>query len=143
MRVRLPRFITGGWGQYEADRGLTIRCYERERLASNLRLVDDLVLTLTHVGWLPPGPSPLEIMAAKQREDKVPALAEAVKEADAILAEATAEVHRARAIGDGADLKAIAKGIRRLVDGLLALWPWSASPLIMSAETAFEGISQV
>lgn len=145
MRLHLPSFVEGGWGEYPPDRQRMIGMYERERIASNVRLANDLILTLMHAGWLPSGPSPMEILSERARANTLCSMHDAAEAADGLKIEGVLMVRsaKARAAKDDINRKGIARGISRLVDALLALWPWSSSPLIMDAATAFESLSRV
>lgn len=145
MHVYLPHFVTGGWGEYEPldDRLRMIVFYERERLNSNLRLLTDLVHTLTHAGWLAAGPSPLEILALKRRGPVV-SVRKSSRRAARVRLEAVTDLKAAWGLPHGRNLMAISRAIRKLVEAMLELWPWSSSPVIMSVRSAYsKGLSQV
>lgn len=140
--------VTGGYGEYDPDCWQMIGFYERERLASNLRLVDDLVSELKKAGLLTEEAdikSPIDVLAEKKANDAVLSLEDAIDRADLLLQEGT------QLVGSTSDMpydrgmqEVVAKGIRKLVDALLVCWPWSCSPLIMGVKTACSsGLSRV
>lgn len=120
-----------------------IEWYEKERLPFNLRTVNCLIFTLVQAGWLLPGHVlPLQALQSDIRGGRIKYIDRAVETAESRLSDGVRGLQEA--LSTGFDQSAISRAIALLVQGLVACWPWSASPVIMTAEQACTvGLSQV
>lgn len=136
-----PPGVTAG----DVGGAVTIENMEKERLATNVRIVNDLILTLQHFGWLPKNyRSPLKNLEERKKHKKILPISEAVRAAEVFQQRGKDEVQIAKSLKGHERRLLICKAIGHLVEALLSCWPWTTSHLIMSIEEAYErGLSQV
>lgn len=122
--------------------------WEKERLATNLRIVQSLIRTLRSFNWLAADhPLPADVVVARkaQTEGGIRPISVAVKTAEKLWRKGAGKLKNARLLqfGDSRDCR-ISESIAYLVKAHLECWPWAASPLIMSANEAYaQGLSQL